>query len=378
MPAGSHPLGVLAEYRVLAWNFPSGNEDIVYLIVTFYNITSTNPADYAQHRPAMRDLLLTQAEKFQADNNAKFGITLPTGGYTIGPMYAAFAADMDVGDASNNFVSVNLPFAMGYSYQTDFMTAPAWVFDPGIFGPPFFAGVGFVGTKYLKGPTGAGAIQLFSGNVNGGNGFPDPQTGIQLFRYLSGDLIPGIDRPCNYIGIPAETHICYLQKTTGTDTRHFQSSPAMTVAPGESKSIVIAYLFAPPVALVGYTPSSSNQIDPGDPGWTAHPDSMLLHMGPTGKPGLNRIDSTDRLPGVQGPDRPQCRWQRIPAGPVRLRGRAEVTARQGAGCPAGVRRSLPAPVRPGPTGLLPDPRRQGSDGHLEAITERPGNARIDG
>ena len=48
--------------RVMGWNFPSGNEDIVYLILTFYNITSTNAADYAQHRPAMRDCCCQQAQ----------------------------------------------------------------------------------------------------------------------------------------------------------------------------------------------------------------------------------------------------------------------------------------------------------------------------
>src|SRR5664279_775791 len=125
----THPMGVLAEYRVMGWNYPSGNEDVAYLIITFYNITTTNPSDYAQHRPAMRNLLLTQAAKFQSLNNAKFGITVPAGGYTLGPMYAGFSADMDVGDANKNFVSVNLPFAMGFSYQTDFMQAPAWTFD---------------------------------------------------------------------------------------------------------------------------------------------------------------------------------------------------------------------------------------------------------
>ena len=295
----NHPMGILAEYRVMGWNYPSGNEDIAYLVVTFYNITSTNPADYALHRPAMRDLLLTQATKFQATNNAKFGITLPAGGYTIGPMYAAFAADMDVGTGTN-FISVNLPFAMGYSYQSNFMTAPGWTFDPTIFGSPFFAGVGFIGTKYLKGPTGTGAIQLFSGNVNGGTGFPDPQNALQLFRYLSAGLIPGIDSPCNYVGIPSQTRVCFMQRTTGTDTRHFQSSPALTIKPGASASIVVAYVFAAPLAMLGYAPTSANQIDPGDPTWTNHPDSMLNHPGITGLQGVGRVDSMTGFAGYIG------------------------------------------------------------------------------
>ncbi len=286
----THPLGVLAEYRIMGWNYPSGNEDLAYVIVTFYNITSTNAADYTQHRPAMRSILLDQAAKFQSLNNAKFGITLPAGGYTIGPMYAAFAADMDVGTGTN-FISVNLPFAMGYSYQSNFYTAPGWIFDPSIFGSPFFAGVGFIGTKYLKGPTGPGKIQLFSGNTNGALGFSDPGTGLQLFRYLSGGVIPGLDSPCTGAYVPLRDHICFIRHTTGVDTRHFQSSTALTVAPGQSASIVIAYIFAAPVLLPGFTATSAVEIDPGEPLITAHPDSMLAHLGATGKPGVPRVDS---------------------------------------------------------------------------------------
>ena len=35
-----HPLGIVAETRGLGWNFPSGNEDIVYFVTTFYNVTA--------------------------------------------------------------------------------------------------------------------------------------------------------------------------------------------------------------------------------------------------------------------------------------------------------------------------------------------------
>src|SRR5688572_33230903 len=53
-----HPLGILVEQRGMGYNFPSGNEDILYFIYTFYNITSTDPAAYASVRPAMRDILV--------------------------------------------------------------------------------------------------------------------------------------------------------------------------------------------------------------------------------------------------------------------------------------------------------------------------------
>ncbi|PKL93425.1 MAG: hypothetical protein CVV20_03740, partial [Gemmatimonadetes bacterium HGW-Gemmatimonadetes-1] len=156
-----HPLGIVAEYRTLGWNFPSGNQDLIYLVITFYNITTSNPAAYAQYRPGIREILIEQAQLFHTQNNAAFDITLPTEGYTIDPFFAAFAADPDVtNDARTNFSSVNLPFAMGYAYNSDFPRADGWTFSPTVFGPPFFAGSGFVGMKYLKSPLGPGEIQL--------------------------------------------------------------------------------------------------------------------------------------------------------------------------------------------------------------------------
>ena len=50
-----HPLGILVEQRGLGWNYPSGNQDILYFIYTFYNVTARNPEAYANIRPAMRE-----------------------------------------------------------------------------------------------------------------------------------------------------------------------------------------------------------------------------------------------------------------------------------------------------------------------------------
>ena len=48
----------------MTWNFPVGNEDILYFIYTFYNITSTNAADYAAVRPTIQPVLMERAQKF--------------------------------------------------------------------------------------------------------------------------------------------------------------------------------------------------------------------------------------------------------------------------------------------------------------------------
>ena len=275
-----HPLGIVAEYRGLGWNFPAGNEDILYFIITFYNITSVNPAAYASHRAGLREKLLSTAQDFQRLNNAKFSITLPTGGYTINPFYAAFAADADVSDAGSNFASVNLPFAMGYVYDATFSRPSGWQFDPAIFGKPFFAGAGFVGMKYLKGPAGPGVIQLFSLTTNGG-AFPDPANTTRLFRYLSGDVGPDLGVSCNQ-GLVAVTHICFVLSAAPADVRIMQSAKADSLKPGESKSIVIAYIHAAPVALTGYI-TGGVRVTPGDP--LRLSDAPLLTLG------ANRIDS---------------------------------------------------------------------------------------
>jgi hypothetical protein len=265
--ARQHPLGIAVETRGMGWNFPTGNEDVLYFIYTFYNITSTNKADYAAIREPLQDILYQKGLDFHSVNNAQFGIVLPPGGYTINNLYAAFAADMDVGEATANYSSVNLPFAMGYVYENTFSQPPGWTFNPGIFQSPFFAGVGFVGVKYLRSPTGAGAIQLFSNTVRQPP-FPavdDPATDRQLYRYLSGTLSPALGdlASCN-TGNPLVTHICFVNNTEPFDMRFYESSTPLSLGPGQSGSIVVAYIFAPPVKI-GSCAGLNCDVKPGNP-----------------------------------------------------------------------------------------------------------------
>jgi hypothetical protein len=91
-----HPLGVAVESRGLGWNYPTGNQDIVYFTFSFYNVTASDPAAYSAVRPAIRPTMQSLGAQFVSSNNAKFRVTLPAGGYTIDSLYSAFAADMDV------------------------------------------------------------------------------------------------------------------------------------------------------------------------------------------------------------------------------------------------------------------------------------------
>jgi hypothetical protein len=289
-----HPLGVAVETRGMGWNFPSGNEDILYYIYTFYNISTPNQADYLAQgvRPSLASILAQKGADFQAQNAAA-GVNLPPAGYTITNLFAGFGADMDVSNASNNYSSVNLPFALGYVYANDFLPSQGWSFDNSIFGAPFFPGAGFVGVKYLKSPTGPGAIQLFSNTINGApfaGAVNDPRDVFQLYRYLSGTLSPATgDQPCN-TGNPALTHICYVNNTSQTDMRFFQSSTALTLAPGQGGSIVVAYIFAAPVAVGGCHAGSTCDIKPGNA-------LLLTNAATLGVSGANTVDSISGFRG---------------------------------------------------------------------------------
>jgi hypothetical protein len=282
-----HPLGVLVETRGLGWNFPAGNEDIVYFTFTFYNVTSSDPAAYSGVRPEIRDIVAQAGADFQRRNEATLGVSIPDEGYTLDSLFAGFGADMDVASAGANYCTVNLPFALGYCYEHTFGQEPGWQFDPGIFGSPFFPGNGFVGVKYLRSPTGPGEIQLFSNTVNSATGFRDPLDVFALFRYLSGNVSAAAgDQPCNQ-GNQLLTRICFINPTFA-DARFYQSSTALRLAPGEFGSIVVAYIFAAPVAIPGFAPPVAD-VPPGNP--------RLLSDIANLPQGANRIDS---LTGFQG------------------------------------------------------------------------------
>ena len=298
----THPLGVLVETRAMGWNFPVGNEDIIYLIYTFYNITSLQPEDYASVRPSLRPLLLEKAQEFHALNTARYGINLPEGGYVINDMYAAMTNDDDVAQADANFASVNVPFRLAYTYENTFSEATArglgWTFDPAIFGSaPFFNGTGFTGVKYLGSPIDPATnapvgLTLFGTFSRSTGSLQDPNDDKQLYRYITGRLLP-TDGACS-LPNPLEAKICFVNISSPADMRWFQSSGPIDLAPGGSGSITVAYIFAAPVAS-GNCPGVSCNVTPapnnaalsilGDPTRMASGvntiDTMMGYLGNT-------------------------------------------------------------------------------------------------
>ncbi|MGH7522173.1 MAG: hypothetical protein ACREMI_12940 [Gemmatimonadales bacterium] len=285
-----HPLGVLVDQRGMAWNFPTGNEDIIYYLYTFTNITASDAAVYAGRPDA--DSLTLYGARFQALNEAAFGDTIPNGGFTIKEMYAAFAMDADVSDAAReNYSTAFLPFSMGTAFKRNWF-APSMLFPSTIFSAPFAQAPGIVGVKYLKSPVVAGqevGLTMFSNTINGGQ-FDDAQNTTQLWRYLSAKLNPSAgDAPCNNPGVPLTTKVCFVTQSSD-DVRFFQSSGPMDLAPGESKTIVVAYIAAAPVNV----PQIAGRSQAFDlkPGFPAQPAGMA-----TGNP-ADSLRSVDRVFGA--------------------------------------------------------------------------------
>jgi hypothetical protein len=265
----THPMGVLVEERGLAWNFPTGNEDIIYFVYNFYNVTAKNAAVYANLDPAIQSEIAAVGANFQSLNEAKYNLNIPDDGYPITNMFAAFFADMDVGNASFNYSTPVIPFAMGVAYKSDFLE-PTWEFPADIFGAPFVPSPGFIGVKYLRSPinptTGQQiGLTIFSNTLNSGTGYPDPVGIKQLYRYLSGGSSPAAgDNPCTFQGKQLELHFCYVAQNAA-DTRFFQSSGPLTLNPGEVQSIVVAYVNGAPVGTADVLASIGGDFKPGIP-----------------------------------------------------------------------------------------------------------------
>jgi hypothetical protein len=253
----THPMGILVEERGLAWNYPTGNEDIVYFLFTFYNVSASDPAAYANPTipaPVQAEIAAVGAE-FQQRNEAVFNVNIPDGGYTINSLFAAFSMDPDVGDASHNYASAILPFQMALAYKADFLEAN-FEYPPNIFGAPFTNAPGFIGVKYLQAPSPQG-LTMFSNTRNAATAFPDPVGVRQLYRYLSGTVGPS-DNPCT-VSNPVVRRLCFLDQTD-VDTRFYMASGPFSLPPGEARTIVVAYVHAAPLAIVnpfiGVAPAS--------------------------------------------------------------------------------------------------------------------------
>jgi hypothetical protein len=295
-----HPLGVMVDERGMAWNFPSGNEDIEYWIFTITNITASKASVYGTRPDA--DSLASYGRQFKAMNDPAFAVSIPDTGYTITNAYFAYAidADVDAGGAKQNLTTANLPFNMGVAFKSNWYTDPntsGWLYPATVFSPPFAPTVGEVGVKYLRSPfvdpsnPGLGEIGLvlYSATVNAG-AFGDALNAAQVYRYLSGTLdVAKGDAPCNYNlstgQTRAQAHICYIP-TTPDDIRFFESSGPFTLKPGQSQTIAVALIAAAPVDNPAIKTRGPALVFPTGGAFPAQPESLA-----TGSQKLNALDS---------------------------------------------------------------------------------------
>jgi hypothetical protein len=294
-----HAMGVLVEQRGLLWNFPAGNQDVMYFLFRFINITGTDPALYANltnvgYSAGDVGDIVALAQDFHNRVAASYGVVLPASGYTFKNLFAAFFQDADEGNASFNFSSAVLPFSLVAVMKSNF-SEPLWVYPPSAFSDPFFPAPGFEAVKYLKSPQIPGdtlgrqfGISVW-GNTCNGCGLLNDAVGVpQMYRYLSGRVSPALgDGTCN--SDPILLHTCAALQAYA-DTRFFESSGPFELAPGQSSVIVVAMIFAAPVHRWAATSNGKYALPAGQietyvnsgvqgsffPGWPTSPDTLAL------------------------------------------------------------------------------------------------------
>ena len=300
-----HAMGILVEQRGLLWNYPSGNEDILYFLFRFINITSTQAADYAGLSVAgysATDIgdIVGIAQDFHNRALAAYGVNLPAAGYTFHNVFAAYYEDADEGNSSFNFSQAVFPFSLVSVMKSDY-SEPLWQYPANIFGDPFFPAPGYEAAKYLKTPldpstrdathpqgTRQFGITMWSNTCNGCGLMNDPVGVSQMYRFLSGRVSPALgDGVCN--SNPIALHTCASLQAY-SDTRFFASSGPFDLAPGQSSVIVIAMVFAAPVHKWAATTNgiysmpagqlerfrNANDIATFVPGFPAQPETLAV------------------------------------------------------------------------------------------------------
>jgi len=252
-----HPMGILVEQRTLAWNYPTGNESIIYIIYRFTNVTNN--------------------ALFQRLNETKFfggANALPDEGWRIDSMYVAYDSDPDVThDFDKNYATGILPFNLGIAYEGTFFE-PEFDYPPSEFFPPFFANApGILGVKFLKSPVDPATgeevgLTSLSLHTNGG-AFRDPSDVKQGWRYISLNVDAGKGDPsCTFaVSEIKAKRACYLGQSQ-SDVRFFIGSGPFSLDAGESATIAVAMFAAatvntPDIALNGDNKPEFPSLQPG-------------------------------------------------------------------------------------------------------------------
>jgi len=264
-----HPMGVVVDQRVMQFNGPGYNSDILYFVFTITNVTASDPTAYATIDPAVRGDYAALGAKFKQTSDSIYGVSLPTSGIVLDSVFVNAAMDPDVGadHVAQNYSTPTLPFSLAFAYEAPF-NEPSWAYPLSIFGAPGLAPApGLVGVKYLRFPTDSAGrpvgVRIFSNHSNSATGYPDPVGTQQLYRYLSGTPSPSAgDNPCQFQGEQISLQYCQVFQVS-QDTRFDFSSGPFRLAPGQQQDVVLAYVFAAPQDTV--TPYIHGDLNPGFP-----------------------------------------------------------------------------------------------------------------
>ena len=264
----SHPMGLLVDQRAMAFTASEDQQDIIYFVITLYNVTARDPSVYANPTiaPELRSDIAALGARFQDSSESFLGVNIPDVGYRIDSLYVGLYMDADVGNASFNYSNVVFPFGLGAAYKSDFLE-PLWGYPLNIFGPPFTKAPGFVGAKFLRSPLApdgiANRIAMFTNYSNSSVGHPDAVGVSQLWRYLSGNSSAAAgDNDCQVQGSQQRLHYCFLVQSP-QDTRFMQSTGPFSLDPGQATTIILAYVFAAPTPAV--EPYIGGDLQPGIP-----------------------------------------------------------------------------------------------------------------
>ena len=242
----SHQMGLLVDQRVLAWNHPTGNQDIVYFVFTLYNVTARTAGAYANPTipPELQSEIAAVGRVFQDSVEQALGVSIPDGGYAFDSMYVQLGMDHDIAVFRDNYATASVPFGLGIGYTGSFNPEVGWTLPPDPFGaPPFAAAPGLLGTTFLKAPA---PFAMFSNTV-GTASFPDPVGVAVLWRRMSGNLLP-TDAQCSFLdpAVARARHVCFLVPVQN-DSRYTMSTGPFSLSPGEAKTLVLAYILAAPL-----------------------------------------------------------------------------------------------------------------------------------
>ena len=298
-----HGMGLMVEQRSLQFA-GEGLQDVLFLVYRLTNITTGEAAKYqglAASGHTAQDIadIAALGAAWQRGMEDYHAVAIPDSGYTLRDIYAAFAADPDVGDGIVNYATASLPFGMAFAYKSNFVE-PNWQYPPDPFSGNFAVAPGFVGIKFLATPNDSGlaTFSTFTGCSGPLGCFPDPINVKQGYSVLNGtaSAATGPGGGCQY---PPDRHLCFLSGAPASQ-RTTQSTGPFALAPGQSVVLALAYVYAPALLRNPGQPSfdlnqhiGNTSLTPGVPpsgsrlvqgldvvrvidaaiGWQAHADS---------------------------------------------------------------------------------------------------------